>query len=119
MLQMHLRNSDLHTVLLNRLQNTQNEYKKFKETRDSRNICQNELDKASFQYYMAYENFKNLIRKTTSEKVLRDKTFNVVNHPKYNGYIRGLSSMVYRSFDKRFSDDAVTYTDKAAIKIYC
>ena len=46
--------------------------KKNKETRNSRNIYQNELDKACFQYDLAYEDFKDLNRKTTADKVLRD-----------------------------------------------
>ena len=41
---------------------------KFKETGDSRYIYQNELDKAFFQYDMAYEDFKDLARKTVSRK---------------------------------------------------
>ena len=46
--------------------------KKNKETRNSRNIYQNELDKACFQYDLAYEDFKDLNRKTAADKVLRD-----------------------------------------------
>ena len=46
---------------------------KFKETRDSRYIFQNELDKASFQYGMAYGDFKDLTRRRASDKTLRDK----------------------------------------------
>ena len=44
--------------------------KKFKETGDSRYICENELDKACFQHDMAYRDFKDLIRRTTANKVL-------------------------------------------------
>ena len=46
--------------------------KKNKETRNSRNIYQNELDKACFQYDLAYADFKDLNRKTAADKVLRD-----------------------------------------------
>ena len=45
---------------------------KFKEIRDSRYIYQNELDKACFQHDMAYEDFKDLSRRTASDKILRD-----------------------------------------------
>ena len=34
-------------------------------------------------------------------KVLRDKAFNIANSPKYDGYQRGLASMVYMFFDKK------------------
>ena len=67
--------------------------KKFKETGDSRNIYQNELDKVCFQHDMAYKDFKDLNRSTFSDRVLRDKAFNVAKDPKYDGYQRGLSSM--------------------------
>ena len=45
---------------------------KFKEIRDSQYIYQNELDKACFQHDMAYEDFKDLSRRTASDKKLRD-----------------------------------------------
>ena len=50
---------------------------------------------------MAYGDFKDLTRKTASDKVLRDKTFNIAKNPKYDGYQRGLPSMVYRFVDKK------------------
>ena len=50
---------------------------------------------------MAYEDFKDLTRKTASDKVLKDKTFNIAKNPKYDGYQRGLPSMVYRFVDKK------------------
>ena len=50
---------------------------------------------------MAYGDFKDLARRTTSDKVLRDKAFNIAKNPKYDGYQRGLASMVYKFFDKK------------------
>ena len=49
---------------------------------------------ACFQHDMAYGDFKVLTRRTTSDKVLRDKTFNIAKNPKYDGYQRGDASMV-------------------------
>ena len=46
------------------------------------------------------EIFKDTARRTASDKVLRDKAFNIAKTPKYNGYQRGLASMVYKFFDK-------------------
>ena len=69
--------------------------KEFKETGDSKYIYQNELDKACFQHDMAYGDFKDLIRRTFADKVLRDKAFNIAKDPKDDGYQRGLASMVY------------------------
>ena len=55
---------------------------KFKETGDTNYIYKNELDKACFQHDMAYGDFKDLARRTASDKVLRDKAFNIAKNPK-------------------------------------
>ena len=73
----------------------------FKETRDTSYIYKNELDKACFQHDMAYGDFKDLARRTASDKIWRDEAFNIAKNPKYDGYERGLASMVYKFFDKR------------------
>ena len=52
---------------------------------------------------MAYGDFKDLNRRTAADKVLRDKAFNIAKNPKYDGYKRGLASMVYKLFDKKNS----------------
>ena len=73
---------------------------KFKETGDTSYIYKNELDKACFQHDMAYGDFKDLKRRTFSDNVLRDKALNIAKNPKYDGYQKGLASMVYKFFDK-------------------
>ena len=50
---------------------------------------------------MAYGYFKDLPRRTASDKVLRDKTFNIAKNSKYHGYQRVFSSMVHKFFDKK------------------
>ena len=50
---------------------------------------------------MAYEDFKDLARRTTSDKFLRGKAFNIAKNPKYDGCQRGLASVVYNFFDKK------------------
>ena len=40
-------------------------------------------------------------RSVASDKILRDKAFNIAKNPKYDGYQRGLASMVYNFFDKK------------------
>ena len=51
---------------------------KFKERGDSQYIYQNELDKTCFQHEMAYGDFKDLARRTASDKILGDKAFEIV-----------------------------------------
>ena len=55
---------------------------KFKQTGDSRYIYKNVLDKASFQHDMAYEDSKDLKKRTAADKVLRDKSFNIAKNSK-------------------------------------
>ena len=74
---------------------------RFKETGDSRYIYQNELDKACFQHDMAYADFKNLTRRGASDQICCDNAFNITKNPKYDGYQRGLASMIYKLFDKK------------------
>ena len=50
---------------------------------------------------MAFGDLKDLNRKTAAGKILRDKAFNIAKDPKYDGYQRGLASMVYKCFDKK------------------
>ena len=80
---------------------------KFKETGDTKYIYRNELDKACFQHDMTYRNFKDLAKRTVADKVLRDKAFSIVKDPKYDGYHRGLGSMVYQCFDKKTSGSGI------------
>ena len=74
---------------------------KFLQTRNTNFIYKNELDKACFLHDMAYGKVKDLVNRTQSDKVLKDKTFKIASDPKYDGYQRGLASMVYRFFDKK------------------
>ena len=70
-------------------------------------IYKNELDKACFQHDMAYGKSKDLVKRTQSDKVLRDKAFKIASDPKYDGYQRGLASMVYKFFDKKSSGSGI------------
>ena len=74
---------------------------KFMETGNTDFIYKNELDEACFQHDMAYGKSKDLIKRTQSDKVLKDKAFKIASNPNYDGYQRGLASMVYKFFDKK------------------
>ena len=85
----------------------------FKNTRDSRYIYQNKLDKACYQHDLAYGDFKDLAKRTAADKVLRNKAFNVAKDPKYDGYQRGLASVVYKFFDKKTADSGLSRTSRS------
>ena len=50
---------------------------------------------------MTYGDFKDLARRTASDKIMCDKAFNSAKDPKYDGYQTVLASMVYRFFNKK------------------
>ena len=52
-------------------------------------------------FSMIYGDVKDIKRRTASDRILRDKAFNIAKNPKYDGYQRGLAFMVYKFFDKK------------------
>ena len=70
-------------------------------------IYKNELDKACFQHDMAYGKSKDLIKRTQSDKGLRDKALKIASNPKCDGFERGLASMVYKLFYKKTLKEVV------------
>ena len=54
------------------------------------------MNKACVEHDMPYGKYKDLEKRTQSDKVLKGKAFEIENNPKYDGYQRGLSSMVYK-----------------------
>ena len=72
--------------------------KKFEQTGDTRYIYRNELDKACCQHDAAYADNKDLLNRTRADKILRGKTYAIASNLQYDGYQRGLASMVYKFF---------------------
>ena len=79
---------------------------KFMQTGNTDFIYKNELDKACLQH-MAYGKSKDLLKRTQSDKVLKDKAFKIASDSKYDGHQRGLASMVYKFFDKKSSGSGI------------
>ena len=74
---------------------------KSKETGDTNYVYKNGLDKACFAHDSAYYDSKDLTKRTVADKILRNRAFNFAKDQKYDGYQRGLASMVYKFFDKK------------------
>ena len=83
--EMHLRQPEFIYSACGPFTKNKERISKVKETGDSRYVYQNELDKACFQHDMDYGDFKDLTRRTTPDKILCDKAFNIVKNPKYDG----------------------------------
>ena len=80
---------------------------KFKETRESSYISKNKLDKACFDMMWLMGILKDLAWRIASDKILKDKVFDIAKTPKYDGFQRELSSMVYKFFDKKSKGNGV------------
>ena len=86
---------------MDHLLNINKKNQKFKETGDTNYIYKNELDKACFAHDAAYSASKYLTKRTVADKSLKNRAFNIAKDQKYDGYQRGLASMVYNFFDKK------------------
>ena len=56
---------------------------------------------------MVYGDFKDLPRRTAPDKILCDEIFDIAKNLKYDGYKRGLASVVYNFFDKKSARGAI------------
>ena len=99
--EMHLRQPEVTYSVCGPFTKNKQRIQKFMQTGDTNYIYKNELDKACFQHDMAYGKYKDLEKRTQSDKVLKDKSFAIANNPKYDGYQRGLVSILYKFFDKK------------------
>ena len=70
------------------------------QTGDTNYIYKNELDKACFQHDMDSGKYKDLEKRTQSDKVSKDKAFEIGSNPKYDGYQSGLASLVFHKKSK-------------------
>ena len=76
-------------------------FQKYREKGNLKHIYKNELNKACFSHDAAYSDSKGLAKRIVSNKILKDKAYEIATNSKYNGYQKGLGSMVYTFFDKR------------------
>ena len=105
--EMHLRQPQFTLSACGSLTKHKQRIQKFKETADTNYIYKNELDKACFAHDAAYSDSKDLTKRTVADKILKNKAFGIAKDPKYDGYQRGLASMVYKFFDKKSSGSGV------------
>ena len=91
--------------------------KEFKCTGDTRLLYINELDKACFKHDAAYAQYKDVENRLISDQKLKNSTYDIASNPKYDGYQRGLASMVYKFFDSKVAPlDKKTMSGKGNAK---
>ena len=97
--EMHLRQLEFTYSACRPFTKNKQRIQKLMQTGDTNYIYKNELHKVCFQHNMAYGKYKDLEKRKKLDKVLKGKAFAIGNNPKYDGYQRGLSSMVCKCFD--------------------
>ena len=105
--EMHLRQPGFTYSACGSFTKNKKRIEKFMQSGNTDFIYKNELDKACFQHDIAYGISKDLVKRTQSDKFLKDKAFKIASDPKYDGYQRGLASMVYTFFDKKSSGSGI------------
>ena len=75
--------------------------KEFKRTGDTRLLYRNELDKACFKHDTSYAKYKDVENRLISDQKLRNSAYDIASNPVYDGYQRGLASMVYKFFAQK------------------
>ena len=75
--------------------------KEFKRTGDTRLLYGNELDKACFKHDAAYAKYKDVENRLISDQKLKNSAYDIASNPKYDGYQRGLASMIYKFFGSK------------------
>ena len=73
---------------------------KFRETGDLNYIYKNELDNTCFAHDTIYSDSKDFAERTIPDKILKDRAYEIAIIPKYDGYQRGLASMVCKQISK-------------------
>ena len=108
--EIHLRQSQFTYSACGPFTKHEQRIQKFKETGDTNYIYMNELDKVCFTHDAAYSDSKDLTKRTVADKILKNKAFDIAKDPKYDGYQRGLASMVYKFFDSKVSGSGAKLT---------
>ena len=89
-------------LLLDHLLNKHREgIEKFRKTEDLKNLYRNQLEKAFLAHDAAYSNSKDLAKRTISDKILKDRAYEINRSCNYIGYQRVITSMVYKFFVKK------------------
>ena len=101
--EMHLRQPGFTYSVCGPFTKPKERIERFEKTGDTRYIYRNDLDKACFQHDAAYADNKDLLNRTRVDKILRYKVYGIANNPQYDGYQRGLASMVYKFVDTKAS----------------
>ena len=90
---------------------------KCRETGNLKYLYRHELDKVCFGHDAAYSDSKDLTKRTISDKILKDRAYEIARNCNYDGYQRALASMVYKFFDKK-TGSGISVNEQLAEKLH-
>ena len=90
---------------------------KFRETDKLKHLYRNELDETCFAHDEAHSDSKDLAKRTISDKILKDRAYEITRNCGYDGSQRALASMVYMFFDKK-TGSGVCVNEKLAKELH-
>ena len=79
--EMHLKHLDVTYSACGPFTKNKERIQKFMQKGNTNYIYKNDLDKACFQHDIAYGKYKDLTKRTESDKVLRDKALKIASNP--------------------------------------
>ena len=98
---MHLRQSQFVCSACGPFTRHKERIKEFKRTGDTRLLYKDKLDKACFKHDAACAKYKDVENRSISDQKLKNSAYDIASNSKYNGYQRGLASMVYKCFGSK------------------
>ena len=91
--------------------------KEFKRTGDINLLYKNALDKACFKHDAAYAKYKDVENRLIADDKLKNSAYDIASNPEYDGYQRGLASMVYKFFNSKVSPRNKTISGKGTKEV--
>ena len=74
--------------------------KKFGETDNSKYLYKNKLDKSCFTHNATYSHNNDLVKRTLSDKILKDRAYEIARNCGYHGSQGALANVVQKFLDK-------------------
>ena len=80
-------------------------------------MYKNALDKACFKHDTAYAKYKDVENRLIADDKLKNNAYDIASNLEYDGYQRGLASMVYKFFNSKVAPSNKTISGKGTKEV--
>ena len=115
--EMHLRQAKFVYLACGPFTRHKERIKEFKCTGNIKLLYRNALDKACFKHDAAYAKYKDVENKLIADDKLKNSAYDIASNPEYDGYQRGLASMVYKFFNSKVVPRNKTISSKGTKEV--